>query len=83
MTADQGAVRPLHEIAKEIGGDWPNTYLGAYPYLNAMRELDKITDQYGADTARSIVSYFLSNAQSWRGETARRVKAELKAMLGR
>ena len=83
MTADQGAVRPLHEIAKEIGDSWQPSNYAARPYLNAMRELDKITDQYGADTARSIVSYFLSNAQSWRGETARRVKAELRAMLGR
>jgi len=28
-----------------------------------------------------IVRYFLSNATTWRGETARRIKAELKQML--
>jgi hypothetical protein len=28
-----------------------------------------------------VVAYFLSNASSYRGETARKVKAELKAML--
>jgi hypothetical protein len=27
------------------------------------------------------VRYFLANASSWRGETARRIKAELNAML--
>ena len=28
-----------------------------------------------------IVRYFLSNATTWRGEDARRIKAELKALL--
>jgi hypothetical protein len=27
------------------------------------------------------VRYFLANATSWKGETARAIKAELKAML--
>jgi len=27
------------------------------------------------------VRYFLSNATTWRGDTARRIKAELKEML--
>ena len=30
---------------------------------------------------RSIVLYFLANAQQWRGPDARRIKAELKSML--
>jgi hypothetical protein len=34
------------------------------------------------DTGKSIVLYFLSNAGTWRGETAKRVKAELKKMVG-
>jgi len=33
------------------------------------------------DSGDSIVRYFLSNASTWRGETARRVKKELNAML--
>jgi hypothetical protein len=36
---------------------------------------------YGADDARGIVMYFLANAGTWRGENARRIKAELKGML--
>lgn len=73
--------RPLYEIAREIRQDWKNVYFGARPYLDAMRDLDKISDSYGADSAKSVVNYFLANANAWRGETAKRVKAELKAML--
>ena len=73
--------RPLHVIARDIENTWPAVNYAARPYLDAMRELDAITDNYYLDTARSIVAYFLGNARSWRGEDARRIKAELKAML--
>lgn len=46
-----------------------------------MSTLEDISDDYGLDTAHTIVAYFLANANTWRGDTARRVKAELKAML--
>jgi len=75
-------VRPIFEIANEIRKDWGSKlYFGAEPYLDAMQSLDAITDKYILDSGRSIVAYFLANAQTWRGETARRVKAELNAML--
>jgi hypothetical protein len=78
----QGIDRPLSIIAKEIKSDWKNVYFGAVPYLETMETLNNIEDTYyGADTAKSIVIYFLSNATTWRGETARRIKAELKLML--
>jgi len=73
--------RPLFEIAKEISKDWKNVNFAAKPYLQAMRQLNLITDNYMFDSADYIVQYFLSNASSWRGETAKRIKAELKAML--
>lgn len=75
--------RALSEIAQEVRQDWRNVYFGAKPYLDAMSQLTTLTDTYGADSARTIVSYFLANATSWRGETARRVKADLKAMMKR
>ncbi len=74
--------RPLSEIAREIHKCWSPMYFGAVPYYQAMRELDKITDSYGLDDAKTIVIYFLSNATTWRGEDARRIKAELKLMAG-
>jgi hypothetical protein len=42
--------------------------------------MDKPTDRYGMDSGKSIILYFLANASTWRGDTAKRVKAELKAM---
>ena len=73
--------RPLHVIARDIRTNWPKPYFGAVPYLDAMLELESITDDYYADTAKSVVIYFLANATTWRGTEARRVKAELKAMI--
>ena len=72
--------RPIYEIAKEIRKDWKNIYFGTVPYVDAMQELNQITDKYYLDSAKSIILYFLANASSWRGETAKRIKAELKAM---
>lgn len=73
--------RTLNQIALEISRDWKAPYFGAVPYIRAMGSLSHMGDSYGLDSARGIVSYFLANAGTWRGETARRVKAELKAML--
>lgn len=72
--------RPLYEIASEIRKDWSPVNYAAKPYLDAMRELSSINDDYYADSGRSVVLYFLSNAASWRGENARRIKAELKSL---
>lgn len=74
------AVRSLRTIALEIRRDWRPVYFGAVPYLDAMMSLDSMRDKYGADDARVIVLYFLGNAKTWRGDVARRVKAELQAM---
>jgi hypothetical protein len=53
----------------------------AKPYLDAMSGMGDINGNYGWDSGKSIVAYFLSNASSWRGETAKRVKKELNQML--
>lgn len=72
--------RPLHVIAKEIRGDWRKVYFGAEPYLSAMGTLNSINDKYFYDDARTMVIYFLANAQTWKGDVARRIKKELKEM---
>ena len=79
-TASQ-STRPLHIIAADIRRAWTKVNYGAVPYLNAMFCLRGIGDMYGHDDAGSIVRYFLANAGTWRGEDAKRIKAELKAML--
>lgn len=73
-------VRPLYEIAAEVKRNWKPVNYAAKPYLDAMESLDKISDNYVADSGKSVVLYFLANAGSWRGDVAKRVKAELKAM---
>lgn len=73
--------RPLSAIARDIRNSWPKPYFGAVPYLEAMETLNSIDDMYYLDTAESVVLYFLSNATTWRGEDARRIKAELNSML--
>jgi hypothetical protein len=74
-------MRKLSEIAAEIRRTWPKPYFGAVPYLDAMRSLSSINDNYFEDSARSVVSYFLANAATWRGEDAKRIKKELNQMI--
>ena len=73
--------RPLNEIARDIYADWKNVNYAASPYLKAMCSLDKVTDNYGADTGKSVVAYFLSNAATWKGPKAKAIKLELKQLL--
>ena len=74
-------MRTLSTIAYEISKDWKKPYFGAVPYIQAMSTLGDIKQPYGYDSGESIVRYFLSNATSWRGDTARRIKSELKEMI--
>jgi hypothetical protein len=73
--------RSLNTIANNIRKDWTKPNFAAKPYLDAMGSLSTMQDKYYFDDAASIVRYFLSNATSWKGETAKAIKAELKSML--
>ena len=73
--------RKLSEIAKEIRTDWKKLNYAAEPYLDAMGTLGSIDDNYLLDSGKSVVLYFLSNAGSWRGEVAKRIKKELRSLL--
>jgi hypothetical protein len=74
-------MRTLKEIAAEVRATWPKVNYAAKPYLDAMATLNSPKENYYADSGESVVLYFLSNAASWRGEDAKRIKAELKAMV--
>lgn len=76
------APRPLSVIAVDIRAHWPKVYFGAVPYLDAMATLSDVNDLYVTDSGSSIVRYFLANAATWRGPDARRIKAELKVLVG-
>ena len=69
------------EIASIIRYDWAKVNYAAKPYLEAMETLRSVTDKYGFDSGESMVAYFLSNANTWKGEIARLVKAELKSRI--
>lgn len=73
--------RSLNTIAREIKSNWAKPYFGAVPYLDAMHHIETVHDKYYYDDARSVVLYFLANAGTWKGDVARRIKAELKTML--
>ena len=76
--------RPLHEIADEIRSDWSKQKsginYGAKPYLEAMSSMDKVTENFGYDSGKSIVLYFLSNATQWRGETIKAIGQKMRRL---
>jgi hypothetical protein len=45
-----------------------------------MRMMVDPADQFGLESGRTIILYFLANASAWRGEVARRIKKELKSL---
>lgn len=73
--------RALFVIAADIERNWPKVSPYARPYLDAMKTLSSIRSNYYYDSGDSIVRYFLANAQGWRGDKAKAIKAELRAML--
>ncbi len=73
--------RPVYKIAEEILNDWQAPYFGARPYLAAMLTINNELENYGQDTAKSIILYFLSNASSYRGSKAKELKNELKTLI--
>ena len=73
--------RPIYEIARDVRKHWPKVNYAAEPYLQAMESIGSVNDNYGYDSGSSVVLYFLSNASSFRGDAARRIKAELKEAL--
>jgi hypothetical protein len=73
--------KSISSLAAAIRKDWKDVNFGAKPYLEALGGLDSIKDNYGADSAKSIATYFLSNATGWKGPVAKAVKDELKRRI--
>jgi hypothetical protein len=73
----------LARIARAVSHDWTQPYFGARTYLQALAELDTcdLSAAYGCEDARGMVRGFLANAQTYRGQVARAVKAELLGRL--
>lgn len=76
--------RPLYEIARDALSDPTlkgNARTYSEPYLEALLSCSTGHDMYYMDTADSCVRYALSNLTHWRGDSAKAIKAELKAHL--
>jgi hypothetical protein len=73
----ENEVRKIYKIAEEIRKHWNPINKAALPYLEAMETLKTINDCYFMESAESIISYFLNNASTWKGEIARNIKKEL------
>lgn len=73
--------RPIYKIAEEILNDWTAPHFAARPYLTAMLTINNEHEQYGQDSAKSIILYFLSNATNYRGSKAQELKKELKTLI--
>ena len=71
----------VSEIAHAIANDWQNVNPYAVDYLNAMKQIRSVNESYYAESAKSVILYFLANAGSYRGENARTYKALLKDLL--
>ena len=77
-------MRTLRKIAKEIRTDWQLINdASARNALKCMDSMGQITEPFGADSnGYPAVGTFFSHSVGWRGETARRVKKELRTMCG-
>lgn len=79
--------RPLNKIAAEIITLWrtkppsQNTVRFSAPYIQAMLDIRTCKDMYGLEYGDMIVAYALNNMGQWRGDDARRIKAELNRHL--
>jgi len=68
-------------IVRDLRAQGKQVPAAAKPYLDAMRTMGSINENYGMDSGASIVGYLLSNLSQYKGETARLIKAELKSRL--
>ena len=82
MTYTPHTSERIREIAHEVKRLWKPVSPYALPYLDAMRDVSD-DGWYINDSAKSIVLYFLANAQTWRGEDTRRLKSELKSLVAK
>lgn len=85
--APRSLTRTLSEIAREIQRDYRSkgkpVYFAAVPYVDALRSVHEtnLAGKFYEDDVEGLVIRLLGNLGTWRGETATRVKAELKGAL--
>ena len=73
--------RDLSTIARDVRKHWKRIPYSARPYVDALASIRTVQDIYINESSASVVRGFLDNAATWRGEDAKRVKAEVRAMV--
>ena len=73
--------RSLKAIAAEIRADWRPVSEYAEDQLQGLEACESLSSRWVMETGADAANGFLINAHHWRGPVARRVKAELRAML--
>lgn len=68
-------------ISRDLQSQGKEVPYNLVPYLDALRQMDSADDVYGVESGKSIIAYALSNMTSYKGPTARAVKAELKRRM--
>lgn len=80
-------LRPLSAIGREMVPllrALPESHMARWAGLaqaEPLRSLETIHDNYYDDSAEYVVACLLGNITGWRGEDAKRIRAELKAHL--
>ena len=72
-------MRPLYNIAREIGETWEDITPYGVELVEAMSSLTKIEDMFFFDSGYRIVGCFLEEAKRWKG--GKEIKSELREML--
>lgn len=75
-------MRSLREISFEIKSNWTAiNNLAARKALEDMSQIEDVSKPYGTDSnGYGVIGGFLTHASGWRGEVAKRIKEELRAM---
>jgi len=82
VTIKEGKINQIADIIyKDYREQGKKVPVPLAPYLDAMTYLADVTDDFYQDSGRSVVAYALSNMGTYKGATARAVKARLKELI--
>lgn len=78
-------MRSLREISLEIKNNWiVINNLAARKAVEDMSQIEDVSKPYGTDpSGYGVIGSFLTHASGWKGEVAKRIKEELRAMCSK
>jgi hypothetical protein len=75
------SLRPLSELAYIIEQNWLNPGPSALLHIEALSDMTNTRSVLWGTTGADAARLFLLTSRKWHGDTAREVKAELRAHL--